>query len=145
MGQMLSKHVSGHRSTCTVLTLTYWCPSTPNPISFLSRNAGPSVSFTNSQMSALTMSATNLKWYINFYCNPISLPVSIFDNLARLIHPYFPFPILMATAHTLVSLLYSWWKPQCWLKKAPYIHWAISAPAMSTDVSHVGVTLFPSF
>ena len=26
-----------------------------------------------------------------------------------------------------------------------YFHWAISAPVMSTDVSQVGVTFFPSF
>ena len=26
-----------------------------------------------------------------------------------------------------------------------YFHWALSAPAMSTDVSQVGVALFPSF
>ena len=46
-----------------------------------------------------------------------------------------------------IELSYSWWKPQCWLK-APYIwsyHWALSATVMSTDVSQVGVALFPSF
>ena len=35
---------------------------------------------------------------------------------------------------------------QCWLK-APYIssfHWALSASVISTDVSQVGVPLFPS-
>ena len=43
--------------------------------------------------------------------------------------------------------IYSWWKPQCWLR-APYIssfHQVLSATMMSTDVSQVGVVLFPSF
>ena len=44
------------------------------------------------------------------------------------------------------SYVYRWWKPQCCLK-APYIssfHWTLSTPVISTDVSQVGVTLFPS-
>ena len=48
-------------------TLTYRYPSTPNPISSLSRNAGPSISYTNFLMPLLTMSAANLKWHINWY------------------------------------------------------------------------------
>ena len=38
-------------------------------------------------------------------------------------------------------------KAICWLK-APYIsssHWSLSTPVMSTDMSQVGVALFPSF
>ena len=71
MGQMLWKHVNGHRF-----------PSTPNSNSSLSRNTNPSMSFTNSQTPPPTMSTVNLKRHINLYFNPNSLPVSTSDNLS---------------------------------------------------------------
>ena len=46
------------------------------------------------------------------------------------------------------SAVDSWRKPQCWLKALSYIssfHRVLSTTAMSTDVSQVGVGLFPSF
>ena len=41
--------------------------------------------------------------------------------------------------------LFSWWKPQCWLKAPISYHRRLCTPAMSTESSQVGVTLFPSF
>ena len=46
-----------------------------------------------------------------------------------------------------VVYVYSWWMPLCWLK-APHVLsflWAISSTRLSTDMSQVGVTLFPRF
>jgi len=50
-------------------------PSIANPISWLSRNAGPSVSFTNSW----TISTANLKWLVNLSVSPANSSVSTFD------------------------------------------------------------------
>ena len=49
------------------------------------------------------MSAANLKWHINLYFNPVSLPVSTFQSLTLLSPPLLPLPA--APANTLVSLL----------------------------------------
>ena len=95
----------------------------------------------------LTMSATNLKSHINLFLNPVSLLVSTFNNLSRPPPVLFQFSSLLVSANALVSLVYSWWKPQYWMK-APYIsHFLrpISATVMSIDVNQVGVALFPSF
>ena len=70
-GQMLSKHINGPLTWLWTLTFQY--SSIPNSISSLSRNAGPSTSFTNS--SPPTMSVTYLKWHTKSYFNPDSLPV----------------------------------------------------------------------
>ena len=67
-------------------TLTYQYPSTPNPISFLSRYAVPSLSLKN----FLTMSTVNLKRQINLYFNP-SLLVSTSANLTQPPPPLLPF------------------------------------------------------
>ena len=50
MGQIPSKRINGHWFTCMVVNSDLRYPSTPNPISSLSRDAGPSVSFTNFRM-----------------------------------------------------------------------------------------------
>ena len=94
-------------------TLTYWYPSTPNPISSLSWNASLSMSFTNSRMLLLTMSAANLKWHINLYYNPVSLLVSSFDNLTQPPPPLLPFHLLWHLLTLWSVYIYSWWKPQC--------------------------------
>ena len=68
-----------------------------------------------------TMSAANLKWHINLYFNPNSLPVSASGNLTEPPPPLLPFYPLAAPTNTLVSLLHSWWKPQCCLKALSYV------------------------
>ena len=43
------------------------------------------------------------------------------------------------------SDFYSWLKPKWWLKALLSFHWDLYATKMSTDMSQVGVALFPSF
>ena len=88
------------------------------------------------------MSAAHLKWHIILYFNPDSLPVSTFDNLTQPHLTLLPYSPLAAPANSLVSLRLQL------MKATPYIssfHWGFSAPAMSTDVSQVGSTLYPCF
>ena len=59
-----------------------------------------------------------------------------------LLFPFFP---LAAHANTLVSLHLQLMKATVLASYISSFHWALSAPAMSTDVSQVGVTFFPSF
>ena len=97
-------------------TLTYWYLHIPNPTSSLFRIAGLPISYINSLVAPQAMSTTNLKWHIN-------LPFSL-DNLGINIHKYHPTsppsPSPTATLVTFTSVtsvsLYSWWKPQCWMK-----------------------------
>ena len=56
-------------------------------------------------------------------------------------------PTLRLSLAVEVDYVYTWWKPQFWMK-APHISsflCAISITVMSTDVSQVGVAFFPSF
>ena len=87
----------------TILNLTYRYPSTPNPTSSLSRNAGPSLLFTNSRIPPPTTSAANIGISTGFEILPIPRyqhPITSPD----LPHPYFQFSPLAAPANTGVSL-----------------------------------------
>ena len=55
--------------------------------------------------------------------------------------------VLAASANTLVSLLLQLMKTTVLAESSSFInlHHDLSAPAMSTDISQVGVALFPSF
>ena len=108
-------------------TLTYRYPSTPNPTSALSRNAGPSVSSTNSLMPPPTTSASNMKrhinWFYNYrkrfqgpcphcqpmtdlfwFYNPDNSQVSKFDSLTRSPPLLLPVSPIAAAANASVSL-----------------------------------------
>ena len=91
-----------HQSTCTVANSDYRYPSTPNPISSLSRNSG--LSHSQTPEATPTMSAANLKRHINKYFNPDSLLLSISGNLTRPPPPILPFFPIAPPANTLVSL-----------------------------------------
>ena len=66
-GQLLSKRVNGHCSTCTVVNSDLPVPIYTHPTSSLSRNAGPFALFINSQIPPLTTSAANMKRHINLF------------------------------------------------------------------------------
>ena len=101
-GQILSKCVNGHRSICTVANYRY--PSTSNPTSSLSKNAGPSTLFINSQIPPLTMSAANMKWRIYSFWNSANSQVSTSYNLTGPPPPLLPVFPLAAPPNTGVSL-----------------------------------------
>ena len=144
---MLSKCINGHWSTCMVVNSDLLVPiyTQSHQLPF---QEWPSVHVIHKLSDANPiMSATNLKQHINLYLNLANLPVSTFDSLTWPPPPKLPFFPLEAPTNTWSVYVYSWWKPQCWLK-APHILsflWAISATRMSINMSQVGVTLFPSF
>ena len=116
MGQMLSKHVNGTGPVARMWTLTYRYPFTPNPTSSVSRNAGLSMLFTNSQIPHPTTSAANMKWHINWFWNPANSQVSTSDNVTGP-PPPFPFSPLAAPANSLPLQLMK----AIVLLRAPYI------------------------
>jgi hypothetical protein len=93
MGQILSKRVDGHRFTCMVVNVDL-----PVPIHTQFHQLpfqecwGLSVSFANSWMPSLTMSAANLKCHINLYFNLTVPRYQYLINSLSLPQPYFPFP-----------------------------------------------------
>ena len=121
-------------------TSIYRYPSTPNPLISFSRNAGTSMSFTNSRMPSSNMSA--------MYFNPDYHLVSTSDNLTRPSPPLLPFFPLMALANTLLSLCLQLIKatvPAESYMLSIIFHRHLYFPAMSTTSNQVGATLFPSF
>ena len=63
-----------------------------------------------------TMFTANMKWHINLFWNPTNSQVSTSVNLTWPPLPLLPVCPLAAPPNTLVTLLYSWWKAQRWLK-----------------------------
>ena len=93
------------------------------------------------------MSIANLKQHINLYFNPVILLLSTFDNLTWPPPSLLPFSPLVEPANTLVSLHLQLMKATVLVETFVYFHlfdWVISTTVMSTDVSQVGVALFPS-
>ena len=128
-------------------TLAYQYSSTPNSINSLSRNDGPPASFTYCLMPLPHHVCRQFEMSSN--CNSIQTVFQYQHPVTSLglPHPYFPFSTV-ADLLTLWSVyIHSWWRPQGWLKAVSYIlsfHWFFSATVMSTDMSQVGVTLYPS-
>ena len=105
------------------------------------------LAFTNSRVPLPTMSAANMKLHINLSLNFANSSVSTFYSLTWPPHPFFSFPPLAAPANTLVSLLLQLMKGTVLAESSYFInfHHALSVPAMSRDMSQVGVALFLSF
>ena len=107
-GQMHSKHMNGHWSTCTIVN---------SDISVLIYTKSISYLFRNAVCLHHIMSNTNLKLHINSHFNPYNLLVLTPINLTLLSPTPFTSPHYSLTASASWSVFfYSWWKPQCWLK-----------------------------
>ena len=98
-------------------------------------------------MPSPIMSAANMKRHINSFWNPAHSQVSTSNSLIQPPPPLLPTSPLAAPANILVSLLLQLMKATVLAESSEYIHFHcdLSAPAMSTDMSQVGVALFPSF
>ena len=104
-----------YKTNMTSRDVFTWCPQII-PVTFLDRGIDLSVwgfviglqNFVNSPtpMPPPTMSDANLKHHINLYFNPVSLPVSTFDNLTKPPLPLFLFSPLASAANTLVSHIF---------------------------------------
>ena len=117
-------------------TLTYQYPSTPNPTSSLSRNAGPSVSSTNSLMPPRPHLPPI--WNGISTCSKIS-PIPWYQHSIASLGPspplLLPVSPLAAPANTLFSLLLQLMKAIVFAERSCYFfifHRTLSVPAMST-------------
>ena len=104
---------AGLTSTCPQTEkddLTYRYPYAPNPISSLSRNAAPSMSFTNSLMPPPTTFPANTKWHTNLLFDPSGLSASTSGILSQL--PLLPLPFTFLAAP--VNIMVNQYKDYVW-------------------------------
>ena len=144
---MLLKHVNGHWSTCMVVN-----SDLPVLIHTQSRQLPFqecwSIRIIHKLPDAtLTMSTTNLKRHINLF-NPNSSQYQHLVTSLGLPYPYFPFSALAAPANTLVSLLLQLMQATVLAEKSILyliFYLVLSVTVMFSNLSQLGIALFPSF